>query len=57
MVTDATRSGGQARALQRRVAATVVEQGKGEKVIVFKYRAKERCRRRRSPAGYTAPHQ
>jgi len=29
-----------------RVKATVVEQGKGDKVIVFKYRAKQRYRRK-----------
>ena len=30
-----------------KVAATVVEQGKGRKVIVFKYRAKQRYRRKK----------
>ena len=47
MVTDGeTVQVGQPVLDSARVAATVVEQGKGEKVIVFKYRAKQRYRRK-----------
>lgn len=40
-----------------KVAATVVDEGRGRKVIVFKYRAKERYRRKAGHRqGYTRLH-